>query len=174
MMISNKVHVFWEGHRIWKNITPKIWCYSVTLKLKIFFKFCGPSKLICVCQVAGISKRSNDKQKSFVPKKKLHASIWDFKKQKIWFSDFLIFWTVTCISACNYKAVNFSSLAAKCNFASIFEYSAFYEFSVLPFYNYTVFYDIKHESSLENLHCVINRSESNKTLYIWWNEGAHR
>ena len=66
------------------------------------------------------------------------------------------------------------AIAANCKFASILEYSAFYEFSVLPFYRNIVFYDIKHESSLENLHCVINRSESNKTLYIWWNEGAHR
>ena len=42
----------------------------------------------CVCQVAGISKRSNDKQKSFVPKKKYrHVIIQDFKKQKIWFSE---------------------------------------------------------------------------------------
>ena len=41
----------------------------------------------CVCQVAVISKRSNDKQKSFVPKKNMrHVSIRDFKKQK---SDFL-------------------------------------------------------------------------------------
>ena len=42
----------------------------------------------CVCQVAVISKRSNDKQKSFVPKKNMrHVSIRDFKKQKIWFSE---------------------------------------------------------------------------------------
>ena len=38
-------------------------------------------------QVAGISKRSNDKQKSFVPKKNPRVSIRDFKKQKIWFSE---------------------------------------------------------------------------------------
>ena len=38
----------------------------------------------CVCQVAGISKSSNDKQKSFFPKKKnRHVTIRDFKKQKI-------------------------------------------------------------------------------------------
>ena len=38
----------------------------------------------CVCQVAVISKRSNDKQKSFVSKKNMrHVSIRDFKKQKI-------------------------------------------------------------------------------------------
>ena len=38
----------------------------------------------CVCQVAIISKRSNDKQKSFVPKKNMrHVTIRDFKKQKI-------------------------------------------------------------------------------------------
>ena len=37
----------------------------------------------CVCQVAVISKRSKDKQKSFVPKKNRHVSIRDFKKQKI-------------------------------------------------------------------------------------------
>ena len=38
----------------------------------------------CVCQVAGISKRYNDKQKSFFPKKNPRATIRDFKK-----SDFL-------------------------------------------------------------------------------------
>ena len=37
----------------------------------------------CVCQVAGISKSSNDKQKSFFPKKNWHVTIRDFKKQKI-------------------------------------------------------------------------------------------
>ena len=40
-----------------------------------------------VCQVAGISKRPNEKQKSFVLKKNRHVSIRDFKKQKIWFSE---------------------------------------------------------------------------------------
>ena len=38
----------------------------------------------CVCQVAGISKKSNDKHKSFFPKKKnWHVTIRDFEKQKI-------------------------------------------------------------------------------------------
>ena len=40
----------------------------------------------CVCQVAKRSKRSNDEQKSFFPKKKWRVSIRDFKKQK---NDFL-------------------------------------------------------------------------------------
>ena len=37
----------------------------------------------CVCQVAGISKSPNDKQKCFFPKKKRCVTIQDFKKQKI-------------------------------------------------------------------------------------------
>ena len=37
----------------------------------------------CVFQVAGISKRSNDKQKSFIPKKNQHFTDRDFKKPKI-------------------------------------------------------------------------------------------
>ena len=37
----------------------------------------------CVCHVAGISKRSKDKQKSLFPKKNLHVNIRDFRKQKI-------------------------------------------------------------------------------------------
>ena len=37
----------------------------------------------CVCQVAGISKSSNDKQKSFFLKKNRHVTIRDFEKQKI-------------------------------------------------------------------------------------------
>ena len=37
----------------------------------------------CVFQVAGISKRSNDKQKSFIPKKNRHFTDRDFKKPKI-------------------------------------------------------------------------------------------
>ena len=40
------------------------------------------TKTSCVCQVAVISKRSNGKQKSFVPKNR-HVSIRDFKNQKI-------------------------------------------------------------------------------------------
>ena len=40
----------------------------------------------CVCQVAGISKSSNDKQKSFFHKKNWRVTIRDFKKKK---SDFL-------------------------------------------------------------------------------------
>ena len=38
----------------------------------------------CVCQVAGISKRSNDREKSFFPKKNRRVTIRDCKK-----SDFL-------------------------------------------------------------------------------------
>ena len=38
---------------------------------------------LSVCQVAGISKSSNDRQKSFFPKKNWHVTIRDFKKQKI-------------------------------------------------------------------------------------------
>ena len=36
-----KVRIFWEGHRIWKNLPLKIWCDSVTsnFKLKIFSNF---------------------------------------------------------------------------------------------------------------------------------------
>ena len=39
----------------------------------------------CVCQVAGVSKSSNDKQKTFFHKKKSHVTIRDFKKQKSYF-----------------------------------------------------------------------------------------
>ena len=51
---------------------------------------------LSVCQVAGISKSSNDKQKSFFPKKNRHVSIQVFKKQKK-----LIFWIVTRVSTSN-------------------------------------------------------------------------
>ena len=39
----SKIRVFWEGHKIWKNLPLKIWRYWVAsnLKWKIFFKFCG-------------------------------------------------------------------------------------------------------------------------------------
>ena len=41
-----------------------------------------------VCQVSFFSAHSDDKQKRFVPKKKLrHVTIQDFKNQKIWFSE---------------------------------------------------------------------------------------
>ena len=33
-----KVRIFWEGHKIWKNLPLKIWRYSV---IGDFFKFCG-------------------------------------------------------------------------------------------------------------------------------------
>jgi hypothetical protein len=41
----------------------------------------------CVCQVAGISKRSNEKQKRFFSSKKRNVTIRDFKKQKIRLSE---------------------------------------------------------------------------------------
>ena len=34
-----KVWTFWEGHKIWKNLPLKIWCYSVASNLKIFSNF---------------------------------------------------------------------------------------------------------------------------------------
>ena len=54
----------------------------------------------CVCQVAGISKRSNDKQKSFFLKKSTCYYLFETLKNKK--SDFLIFWIVTCASARHY------------------------------------------------------------------------
>ena len=56
-----------------------------------------------------LTNTSNDKEKSFVPKKKLrHVTIRDFKNKK---SDFLIFWIVTCVSARNYMVTCFSSIS---------------------------------------------------------------
>ena len=39
--IFNKVWIFWEGHKIWKNLPLKIWRYSVTSNFmwKIFSNF---------------------------------------------------------------------------------------------------------------------------------------
>ena len=39
----SKVQKFWEGHKIWKNLPLKIWCYWVAsnFKRKIFFKKIG-------------------------------------------------------------------------------------------------------------------------------------
>ena len=39
--IRVKVQIFWEGHKIWKNPSLRIWRYSLTSlsKWKIFFKF---------------------------------------------------------------------------------------------------------------------------------------
>ena len=38
---TGKVRIFWEGHKIWKNLLLKIWRYSVTsnFKWKIFSNF---------------------------------------------------------------------------------------------------------------------------------------
>ena len=37
------VWIFWEGHKIWKNLPHKIWRYwlASNFKWKIFFEFCG-------------------------------------------------------------------------------------------------------------------------------------
>ena len=42
-LFRNKVRIFWEGHKIWKNLPLKIWRHSVTSNFnwKIFFKFSG-------------------------------------------------------------------------------------------------------------------------------------
>ena len=39
--INFKVRIFWEGHKIWKNLSLKIWHYSLTsnFKWKIFSNF---------------------------------------------------------------------------------------------------------------------------------------
>jgi hypothetical protein len=59
----------------------------------------------CVCQVAGVSKRSNNKQQRFFPKKNHCVSIRDFKKQKILFSEYIV--TRTRVSARDYTVLNF-------------------------------------------------------------------
>ena len=39
--LTYKVRIFWEGHKIWKNLSPKIWGYSVAsnFQWKIFSNF---------------------------------------------------------------------------------------------------------------------------------------
>ena len=54
---------------------------------------------LCVCQVAGISKRSNNKQKSFVPKK-IGMLVFETLKNKK-----LILWIVTRVSTRDYTVV---------------------------------------------------------------------
>ena len=47
-LFTVKVRMFWEGHKIWKNLPLKIWRYSITsnFKWKIFFLIMWPSQNI--------------------------------------------------------------------------------------------------------------------------------
>ena len=34
IILIDKVRIFWEGHKIWKNLPHKIWCYWVASNSK--------------------------------------------------------------------------------------------------------------------------------------------
>ena len=38
-MMLGKVRIVWEGHKIWKNLSLKIWCYLVTSNFKWKIKY---------------------------------------------------------------------------------------------------------------------------------------
>ena len=54
-LMFHKVRIFWEGHKIWKNLPLKIWHYSVTSNFtwKIFSNFVAfpeyPNFIISTC-----------------------------------------------------------------------------------------------------------------------------
>ena len=73
-------------------------------KLKVVWSLRYLTNTQCVCQVARISKSSNDKQKSvFFLIKNWHVTIQDFKKQK---KKDLIFWIVTSFNASDYRVLS--------------------------------------------------------------------
>ena len=49
----NKVRIFWEGHKIWKNLPHKIWRYWIAsnIEWKIFFQILWPSQNIRTLRV---------------------------------------------------------------------------------------------------------------------------